>query len=582
MLGQENLKTYISNYYKALFGPSDPTSCTMDETITHDIKQISAEENNILTANFTEEEIFQALSQMERNKAPGPDGFPAEFYQTFWEVIKQDILSMFVSFQNGDLPLFHLNFGTIILLPKKENAIQIQQYRPICLLNVSFKIFTKVGTNRVTNIAESVTQTAFMPGRHILQGVVILHESIHELHRKKLDGVLLKIGFEKAYDKVNWSFLQQALRMKGFDPKWCAWIQRYIEKGSVGITVNDDIGHYFQTKKGLRQGDPLSPILFNIVADMLAIIIDRAKQDDQVSGLIPHLVEGGISILQYADDTILFMEHNLEKALNMKLILCIFEQLSGLKINFHKSEIFCFGKAKEVENEYKILFGCDIGSLPFRYLGIPIHFRKLKNGEWKPVEDRFEKKLSSWIGKLLSYGDRLILINSVLTSLPMFMLSFLEIPVGVRKRLDFFRSRFFWQSDGHKKKYRLTKWNVICRPKEQGGLGVEVLELKNKSLLSKWLYKIMNEEGVWQEILQNKYLKTKTLSQVSAKPTDSPFWKGLMNVEDEFFSRGTMVIGNGQKTRFWEDIWLGDTPLKDQYPMLYNILNHTNVTVAQA
>jgi hypothetical protein len=309
ILVQEN----ISNYYKSLFGPSDPTSCTMDETITHDIKQISAEENNILTANFTEEEIFQALSQMERNKAPGPDGFPAEFYQTFWEVIKQDILSMFVSFQNGDLPLFHLNFGTIILLPKKENAIQIQQYRPICLLNVSFKIFTKVGTNRVTDIAESVvqpTQTAFMPGRHILEGVVILHESIHELHRKKLDGVLLKIDFEKAYDKVNWSFLQQALRMKGFDPKWCAWIQRYIEKGSVGIRVNDDIGHYFQTKKGLRQGDPLSPILFNIVADMLAIIIERAKQDDQVSGLIPHLVEGGFlfcnmrMILSYLWNTI--------------------------------------------------------------------------------------------------------------------------------------------------------------------------------------------------------------------------------------------------------------------------------------
>jgi hypothetical protein len=83
-----------------------------------------------------------------------------------------------------------------------------------------------------------------------------------------------------------------------------------------------------------------------------------------------------------------------------------------------------------MENEYKILFGCEIGSLPFRYLGIPIHFRKLKNGEWKPIEDRLEKKLSSWIGKLLSYGDRLILINSILTSLPMFMLSFFLIPKG--------------------------------------------------------------------------------------------------------------------------------------------------------
>jgi hypothetical protein len=379
-------------------------------------------------------------------------------------------MEMFSSFHKGELPLFHLNFGMIILLPKKENAIQIQQYRPICLLNVSFKVFTKVGTNRVTSIAEKViqpTQTDFMPGRHILEGLVILHETIHELHRKKMDRVLFKIDFEKAYDKVNWSFLQQALRMKGFDPKWCEWIQNYIAKGSVGIRVNNDIGHYFQTKKGLRQGDPLSPILFNLVAHMLAILIKRAKEDAQVSGLIPHLVDGGVSILQYVDDTILFMEHDLDKALNMKLILCIFEQLLGLKINFHKSEIFYFGKAKEVQNDYKILFGCDIGALPFKYLGIPIHFRQLKNGEWKPVEGRFENKLSSWIRKMLSYGDRLMLINLVLTSLPMFMLSFLQIPKGVRKRLDFYRSHFFWQSDELKKKYRLTKWNIICRPRDR-------------------------------------------------------------------------------------------------------------------
>ena len=94
--------------------------------------------------------------------------------------------------------MFHLNFGTIILLPKKENATQIQQYRPICLLNVSFKIFTKVGTNRISEVAQTVirpTQTAFMPGRHILEGVVVLHETIHELHTKKLDGVILKIDF---------------------------------------------------------------------------------------------------------------------------------------------------------------------------------------------------------------------------------------------------------------------------------------------------------------------------------------------------------------------------------------------------
>ena len=154
----------------------------------------------------------------------------------------------------------------------------------------------------------------------------------------------------------------------------------YIDKHNVGVKVNDDIDHYFQAHKGLRQGDSMSPLLFNIVADMLTILIGRAKENGHVSGLVPHLVDGGVSILQYADD-IFFMEHELAKARNMKLVLCLFEQLSELKINFHKSELFCFGRVKEEQEVYKQLFGCELGSLPFSYLGIPIHHRKLTNKE---------------------------------------------------------------------------------------------------------------------------------------------------------------------------------------------------------
>lgn len=205
---------------------------------------------------------------------------------------------------------------------------------------------------------------------------------------------------------------------------------------------------------------------------MLAILISRAKDEGKVGSLLPDLIDGGLSILQYADDIILFLEHDIAKAVNMKLILCMFEQLSGLKINFHKSEIFCFGKAKDMEDQYRNIFGCESGSLPIKYLGIPIHFRTLCNAEWNPIENRFASKLGCWRSKMLSYGDRLTLINSVLTSLPMFMLSFLEIPIGVRKRLDYYRSKFFWQSDEQKKKYRLSKWNIVCRPKDQGGWGL--------------------------------------------------------------------------------------------------------------
>jgi len=157
------------------------------------------------------------------------------------------------------------------------------------------------------------------------------------------------------------------------------------------------------------------------------------------------------------DDTILFMEHNFEEAKNMKLVLTTFEHLSGLKINFHKSELFCYGEAKEAQQEYMNIFGCPVGEVHFRYLGIPMHHTRLLNKDWKIIEERFERKLSTWKSKMLSYGGRLTLINSVLSNLSMYMISFFAIPKEVLKKLDYFRSRFFWQGDGHKRKYRLTK-----------------------------------------------------------------------------------------------------------------------------
>ncbi len=236
----------------------------------------------------------------------------------------------------------------------------------------------------------------------------------------------------------------------------------FYPRGHVGIKVNNQIGENFQNYKGLRQGDLLSPILFSIVADMLALLIKRVKDSGSLNRVIPHLVDDGLSILQYADDTIIFLEHDLQQAKNLKLILSVFEKLSGLKINFHKSELFCFGKAKECFDEYSSIFGCKLGSFPVKYLGIPMHFMKLSNNDWKVIEQRIERKLRSWKGKHMSVGGRLVLINSFLSSLAMFMISFFEILKGVLQKIDYYRSRFFWQGDDHKKKYRLTRWDIIC------------------------------------------------------------------------------------------------------------------------
>jgi hypothetical protein len=212
--------------------------------------------------------------------------------------------------------------------------------------------------------------------------------------------------------------------MKGFSSTCSDWISKILSRGSVAVNVNNNIGHYFQTRKGVREGDPLSLILFNIVVDILAVLISGAKEDEQIKGVVPHLVDEGLSVLQYTDDTIIFMDNDLERTKSMKLLLCAFEQLSGLKINFYKSELFCYGVAKANQIEYTQIFGCNAGSFPFRYLGIPMHHRKLLYKDRKHVEERFQKRLNCWRSKMLSVGGRLVLINSILSSLPMFMLSF--------------------------------------------------------------------------------------------------------------------------------------------------------------
>ncbi|WVZ96731.1 hypothetical protein U9M48_042332 [Paspalum notatum var. saurae] len=294
-----------------------------------------------------------------------------------------------------------------------------------------------------------------------------------------------------------------------------------------------------------------------------AATFSHASLVGSVDPFSPDLIDDDLSILQYADDTIFFFQDDPVQAKNLKILLCVFEQLSGLKINFHKNELYCFGKANDHVDQYAQILGCGVGKYPFKYLGIPMNFRKLTNKDWRTVEERFQKKLSSWKGKLLSYCGRLVLINSVLSSLAMYTMSFFEIPKGICKKLDFFRSGFFWQGDNHRKKYRLTKWGLLCLPKDQGGLGILNLEAQNTCLLSKWLYKLINEDGIWQQLFKKKYLKNKTIAEVFWKPEDSHFWSGLMKVKDRFMDLSTFQVHNGLQTRFWEDKALvGDKLIK--------------------
>lgn len=178
------------------------------------------------------------------------------------------------------------------MLPIDKNADIIQKYRPICLLPVLLKIVTKAMTIRLNPVMPKlieVCQNAFIKGRNIMDGVISLYEVLHEARARKQQGVILKLDFEKAYDKVNWVFLFKCLSARGFSPKWCRWFRDVITGGTLSVKVNGKNGPYFGSFKGVRQGDPLSPFLFNMAADCLAVMFREGTQKNLFVGLADNL-----------------------------------------------------------------------------------------------------------------------------------------------------------------------------------------------------------------------------------------------------------------------------------------------------
>jgi hypothetical protein len=185
-------------------------------------------------------------------------------------------------------------------------------------------------------------------------------------------------------------------------------------------------------------------LLFDLAADGLAVIMERAKNGGLIKGLVSDLVEGGLVLLQYADDTVFFIEDDIQSAQNLKFLLCIFEQMFGLTINYDKSEMFCFGDAVAKKDQYSLIFSCASGILPMKYLGIPVDQIRLQNKSWGKAEESMEGKLSCWQGKLMPIGGRLILIQSSLNNTPLYMMSFYPLPKGVKNFFDFFGACLLW------------------------------------------------------------------------------------------------------------------------------------------
>jgi hypothetical protein len=245
------------------------------------------------------------------------------------------------------------------------------------------------------------------------------------------------------------------MERKGFPPSWIDQTMNTIQGGEVSVNVNGERSQYFRTYQGLRQGDPLSPILFNLVDDVLGALMWKAAKKDKIKGLMTHLIEEGITHIQYADDTMLVIEGDDKSISNMKFILYCFEWISGLRINYHKSETYVFGMDEERQIRIANMLNCQLGALPMVYLGKPVSDKKLGMGAFVRVTEKISKRVPPWKGKLMSSRARLILSNSCLSSLPTYTMGFYLLPEGTHKAMDGIRSRFYWRGAGADFKYHI-------------------------------------------------------------------------------------------------------------------------------
>ncbi|GLT98877.1 hypothetical protein SLE2022_163520 [Rubroshorea leprosula] len=460
----ELVKAAAVKYFTKVFQNEQWCRPTMDGI---QFRRISNAQREWLERPFTIEEIEEGLKDCDGSKAPGPDGFNFNFIKFAWSTVKDDFVSFLMDFHRNGRLVNGLNSSFLALIPKKLNPEQFKEYRPISLIGCLYKLLAKVLANRLKMVMEGIiseSQAAFIGGRQLVDSVLVLNEAVHEVKRRKQESFILKADFEKAYDCVDWGFLD--------------WMMN-----RMGPTTE------FPMSNGLRQGDPLSPFLFLLVAEGLSGLVKKAEGEGLLKGV--EIGRGGmvLSLLQFADDTVFMGKADVDNLRVVKAILNWFQLISGLKINFGKSYLYGFNVSEGWIKGAAAVMRCGVGKVPFSYLGLPVGGNSGRRQFWNPVLNRFRQKLASWKSSLLSFGGRITLINLVLSAIPIFYLSLFKIPKCVLREMIKIQS-FFWGGVNLDRKISWVSWEYMCVDKGRGGLGVADLEMRNCSLLGKWWYRL--------------------------------------------------------------------------------------------
>lgn len=548
------IQTSAMDYFERILTRESTGNC--DRILDNIPQLVTQSDNDLLNRAPDIEEIKEVVFSINKESAAGPNGYSSLFYQYSWEIITLDLLDAIQDFFNGRVISTGITSTSIILIPKKAEAKEWKDFRPISLCNVINKILTKVMSSRLNKILPriiSASQSGFTPGRDIGDNILLAQELIQNIDRKTRGGnAVLKLDMAKAYDRVDWEFLFKVMEKFGFNQDWIDKIKRSINNCGFSILINGELKGYFKSTRGLRQGDPISPSLFIILAECLSrglyyLFYNNVDLQFRYGGRIP------VSHLAFADDIVIFTNGQKSSLNKIMKFISHYTESSGWAINCNKSSLYT---RREIHrNVIAENTGFQYLPLPMIYLGVPLYKGHKRAVLFEELISKIKRRILGWEHRWLSAGGRISLINHVLSSMPIHLLQILDPPQCAINKISRLFTSFIWGDSSQYKKIHWASWDKICYPTEEGGIGCKSISDLNLAFDCKLWWKFREQKSLWSQVLLAKYCRNNHASAANHRSTDSGVWNRMLKAKNIAEPYIAWRIGEG-KINIKFDIWL--------------------------
>uniref|UniRef100_A0A803QAN3 Reverse transcriptase domain-containing protein n=1 Tax=Cannabis sativa TaxID=3483 RepID=A0A803QAN3_CANSA len=561
---KDALTQVICSFYSSLFATDGVQPDSLQLVLNAIPETITSDMNLSLTAPFTPEEVVAALKSMSPDKSPGSDGMSAMFYQNYWDIVGITVTQIVLGVLNDGNDMTQLNKSIITLIPKVSNPSSMSDYRPISLCNVVYKLISKVIVLRFQKVLPFViseTQSAFLSNRLITDNILVAFELIHCL-RHKTQGrqgfSALKLDMSKAFDRVEWKYLEAVMLKMGFASKWVTLIMNCICTSSFSFSLNGEVVGHVQPSRGLRQGDPLSPYLFLICSEGLSRLLQYEEAVGNLEGLRLTRHSPSVSHLLFADDSLLFCRANNQSASAIQRTLDTYHQASGQMLNNNKSVMsFSPNTADDIKNFFAHTLDMPITECHERYLGLPSYSGRDKQELFSHIKERVWKLLHSWNEKIFSIGGKEVLLKAVVQSIPTYAMSCFKLTKKFCSQLESMMANFWWGTNQNGTKIHWKRWNSLCKSKHEGGMGFRSFVHFNQALLAKQAWRIFEmPNSLLSRLLKHRYFSTTTFFDAHLGHSPSYTWQSICWGRDLLVQGMRYKIGKGVNIATGTDPWI--------------------------